>query len=411
MNKNDLFIEILKSGYLENSKLIKLILARPIGPNEIVNLTEDGYEVNLGTVYKIKVDNSKPLYSPYDMITVSKGVLKIAPDGIKDTVGSLIVNYLVFEYGLNGKIKYQNGQLDLENIIDNEVIPKLLNKSIKIDEFKNMANAVALLRYLADVVVIPVTEKVLYPPKDLGKVKKDKRKEFDSKYGKDWVKDPKTVLLYEESIQKYYGEYLQDDPTYGITIDKKMMGALKKLYVGLGILESVDPDADDGVVLSSLYDGFPDKPEEIASIINNIIFGSASRGIGTQEGGVVTKLLLRASHNYKILHRDCGVKYGETVKVENYNYKNYQNRYLVSGKLIENPKEYIGKVIEIRSPAYCKESGDNLCEICIGKTLSREDGAITLLFLMLGGMTLKHHLSKFHTVVKQIIKVNTDLLF
>ena len=93
-------------------------------------------------------------------------------------------------------------------------------------------------------------------------------------------------------------------------------------------------------------------------------------------GGESVKWLLRASSNIMVAQEDCGTRLGNLVEVTNDNYKRLTGFWLVSGTtdtLVtdnEAAGKYLGKVVTVRSPMFCKLDKTDYCSRCVGKRLS-----------------------------------------
>ena len=411
MKINEVFIKALEEGSFKNLSFMRNSLARPNKLNDHINIEDGKFIIKIGdTIETVKADTSKSLFDIREEIVLPKGCMSIVKNDIKTTYGRAIVNYILLEYGLEGKIDYIDDEISMGNLKSDFIIPNVLSRDLPVSVYKKVINASTFLRSLADIVVVASSEKMVFPPKGLKEFKKTTAKIFEDKHGKDWIKDNKLVLDYESKLEEYYKDYLKDDPVYGITLDDKMFKSIKSRQISIGILDSIDPDADNAAIMTSLYEGLPfDDPDALSTIFNNIVYGSFSRSELTQIGGVISKILTRATHNYKIDKEDCGVSYGLKMIGD----ESLLGRYLMSGKLItsDNLNSVIGKEVEIRSLAFCKEEGEHFCKICAGDTLGSSENNILLVTLSIGGAILKHYLSKFHAVHRKIVTIDKRMLF
>lgn len=423
ISKRDFFLVVLKKGLLKKLLPLKLMLSVPT-ESKFIKVVQDGYTIAVeDIIYFVQTDIKLPLFTPEEEVLLPKDSLSILDKDIKTTYGRAIINYLLLEHGLDGKVGYINEMFTAGDIEKKYIIPNLVNDDanpegkVQVKLYKKFANVVFYLRNLTDVLVIPATEKSLLPPKDLQARKIALAKEYDVKYSKEWKTNKVLALQFDEALMTYYKEYLKDDPTYGITTSGKIVDAsLKRRFVSMGNASTVDTDKDATYIIESLSEGYPNKKKEIAAIINNLIYGSYARGLETQVGGVIAKQLLRAMHGYSITINDCKttdyVDFLVTKKVKSSLIGLY---YFVgtSSVLIdsENIDKLEGKNIKLRNAMYCKAKGSTLCKLCAGKQLSKIENGPALYAIMLGGKALKNSLAKFHTVDLRLIKISiSDLI-
>lgn len=413
MKKNDLFIILVKDGYFKKLEVLRGILSTPINGNDFIKKSDNGYLITLNDdIVEVVCDNKIPIFNINDKIELPKGCMNIVKNDIDTTIGKSIINYLILEFGLNGFGEFINREITYGEIENDIIIPAISNKELTIKDYKRSINGAVMCRSLSDMVVIAVTDKGIFPPPGLEKLKKDTIAEFNEKYGKKWVSDKKIALKYEDILVKYYMEYVSDDPTLGITTNKKMLKSIKARMLGMGIIESID-GANNDYILESLGDGIPKDKKKLVSIINNIINGSFNRSTSIQVGGVISKVLTRSSHSYKVLKTDCDVSYGLDILVTKENHKSIIGRTLVSGTKIDNDmsKSLIGSTIACRSVMYCKEKGNNVCGICAGDKLTKTKGSILLIALAIGGELVKHFLAVFHNKERKVVNIKKSDLF
>jgi len=413
MKKNDLFLDILKGKRLRKLSFVRGLLSIPISGNDFINIVDDKYVINLeNDIVEIKTDITKPLFDLNTSITLPSGCMKIVKEDIDTTIGRAIVNYLIIEYGLSGYGEYINKEFDFRYVENTIILPAIEKGDLTMVDYKKSIDTVTFLKALSELVVVAVTEKGIFPPDGLKELKKKTQKEFKDKYGEDWIKDRKISLEYEDKLVKYYMEYIKDDPTTGITTDKKMIKSIKARMVGIGLIDSIDGKENE-YILESLSDGTPKDRKKLTSIINNIINGSFNRSTSIQVGGVISKVLTRSTHNYNVVGDDCGVKYGMDINVTDKNKTSLVGRYLTSGKLIteKDTQSIVGRNIEIRSLIYCKSNGDTFCKKCAGIKLAKTKGSILLIALQIGGALVKYYLSIFHNKDTGIVNIDKKLLF
>jgi hypothetical protein len=409
---NEFLNYIIKEGMFKKIKFFKSMFAKT--ENEYIKKTKSGYEVTVnGKTFELKADTKKALLHQNVEFTLNGAFVGVNKD-IKTTIGIAVNNYLFFEYALEGMFDvYINDEFVYEYIEDKYVLPN--KEKVGLRRFKKCGVTCLYLREMADVFVISGTLKTAAKPKWLDAFKKETVKKLEKKYGKGAMKDKHVFLEYEQIVMDKYHDYLKDDPTYMITTDNKIIGSsLRKKYVSVGILDTVDPDQRTGIITSSLKDGLPKDKKDFAVIVNNLINGSYERGISTKDSGYLSKIIVRVMFPYKIIKdSDCGTKLGCVLPVTKKNAKSLIGMsYLQSGKTIKITKDnvvgLIGKSISLRTQHNCKSKGSTFCSVCSGDELARTEYSVVLLASETGGMALKHNLSKFHVTNYKLIDIDID---
>jgi len=402
----------LSIGEFLNTKFFKSMFAKT--ENEIIKTDGKKYIVNVnGRTFEFDTDINKPLLNQDIEFTLKKGLFTGVNKDIKTTIGIAICNYVFFEYALEGIFDvYINEEFTYPDIEDKYILP---NKDfVTVRRFKRCGVGCIYLIDMADIFVISSTLKTTAKPKWLDSFKKQTIKELEDKYGKDALKDKHVYLQYEKMVMDKYHEYLKDDPTYMITTDNKIIGSsLRKKFVSVGVLDTVDPDNRTGIIASSLKDGLPKDKEELAIIINNLINGSYERGISTKDSGYLSKIITRVMFSYRIIEKDCGTTKGCLLRITKKNSKSFIGMfYIEKNKTNEITKDnissLIGKVLNVRVQHNCQSKGATFCSVCSGKELSRVEYGVVLLASETGGMALKHNLSKFHVTNYKLIDIDID---
>lgn len=403
---------MLQIGAFEKLKFFKSMFAKT--ENEYIKYNGSGYTVTYnGVEYTLPGKKDKPLLTQYTEVTLDAGVFSGVTKKIDTTIGIAINNYLYFDFGLEGLF---DGYINEEFVYDDiESTYILQNKElVGVKRFKKCGVVCAYLREMADIFVIGGTRKTSAKPKWLDKFKKETIKKLEGKYGKGSIKNKHVFLEYEKIVMDKYHDYLKDDPTYMITTDNKIIGSsIRKKYVSVGVLDSIDPDERTGIIVTSLRDGLPKDKREFAIVINNLINGSNERGISTKDSGYLSKIILRAMFPYKVVKGDCGTR--RTCKIEvtkKFASKLIGMNYVHNNKVVkitkDNYKSLINSFVDMRVMHNCKSKGSTFCSTCAGDELSRLEYMVVLLASETGGMALKHNLSKFHVTNYKLLDIGID---
>ena len=380
------------------------------------------YLRNLNNTIEVKVDgkwvpldvykHDEPIYQVADKITLPPNTLLNQKYETNTTIGRAIANRILLTYPFKEKIEYKNDHFgigDIENIIS-----ELLRiDKVTVEEYLLFKDSVMFIKGLSRLFNISATPKNITPPPGIEKYKKDLTKEYNEKYGKDWVRDRTKVLEFKEQLKERDKEWLKDDPSNGKLIGGKIKNnARVKMYLTFG--DEVGFDKESGkmtFVPNSLSEQYPTDPEQITAMINSAIAGSYDRGKETQKGGVTAKELLRSTSSYSISDGDCGSTTGLNILVTKVNAKSLNGRYMVvNNKIerIEKGEDLIGKNIILRSPMYCANKDSSFCSKCCGDSLSLQKTGISLVVLDISQTILTISLKSMHVNSGSLLTVDMN---
>ena len=166
------------------------------------------------------------------------------------------------------------------------------------------------------------------------------------------------------------------------------------------------------IVRSSFMDGI--SKQDIPSFGTSVVSGSYPKAVGTAVSGYLTKQLLAAMQGEVLDEKgsDCGTKKTIAYIMTPKDVKDFEYRYIVvNGKNVcltpDIIKNYVGKVIQLRSPMYC--IGKQICNMCAGDLNYRLDNKyIGLGCPVISGKLLKMGMKKFHTSNLKMSQINPD---
>lgn len=365
--------------------------------NKEVYVTVNGNSEKLDDV---TFTEGKSLFNITQTIALSSGDLPNINSNIDTTIGRLIVNYLLISRNFDNKIEYINKEFSVSSL-EGDVAKLLMDDKITVESYLNFVDSVYYICGLARIFNVSATERNLTPPAGISEFKKKLRKEFDGKYGTDWVNDKTKIVEFQEQLKKQDDEWLKDDPTKGRLLNKKIKdNARVKMFLTFGGEVGLDKKSGNVTFIeNSLLDGYSKDPKEISAIFNSIRAASFDRGHETQKGGAAAKDLLRASSSISIKEGDCGTKLTKKILITEDNHKSFTGRYYVhNGKVtaIEDTSSLIGKTIELRSPMYCNEPNSNYCSVCVGKTIAINPKGVSMQLLDVSAVLLTASLKSMH---------------
>lgn len=399
-NKNVLKLEWVIAVFsilMEDSKYVKLGLG-----NELIVII-DNEEYILENAIK-----NNPVFTPTDKISIEKLFIENLTEDIDTTVGRVLLNYILLCYNFKDKVPYINGIIKVSDI-ESKYIAKLLKDNIKehddisVQEYLDFVDACLYLENWADVISYSSTLKSILPPPGVKEYRNKLIKEVIATKGKEALNDYTVIADIENKLKEYDKEFLKDDPSYGKLLDGKILdNSRKKLFLMTGAARNFKEDTNAEMLETSLSEGWDKDPVKLAEQFNSIRYGAFARGKETFKGGLAAKILLRATSSMLIEKHDCGSKSYKNWEVTKDNAKYLVGRYILSNDnllCIEDESiasTYVNKTVKLRSPMYCLAKGENICSICIGKSLSENENSIPLLITSIGEVMLKSSLKKVH---------------
>jgi len=347
-----------------------------------------------------------------DKLLVDKSMISTVKSPITSTIGRFIANKLLLEHPFGTKFDYIDGNISISDI-EKEIATGLLETTIRVKQLTTFVDSVNYMKNLSRIVSVSATPKNVLPPDGIEKFKKDKLKEYDTKYGVNWRKDRVKVLEFKEELKNYDKEWLKDDPSYGkLTSGKITNNTRVKMYLTFGDESGFDSSGKNfEFVENSLLENYPKDTKKLAAMYNTARSGSYERGKETQKGGVAAKEILRSTSGLTIKGEDCGSKKGMTYNVTKDIAESFRGRYLLqNGKpvLIDNPEKYIGKTIQVRSPMYCLNTNDSYCSTCVGKVLSMQKDGLSMAVLNISEVITTTNMKKMHDTQLKLVDIKLE---
>lgn len=413
MTPNEFLIYSIREKLVYKLSWYKSVFAIPKSNNLLISIVNGIYTYN---DIQIDCDVKEPILRIKDIVKIPEGLLKIRSENFEDTAGGVLINLLIVEHAFKGTLPYFKEEFSYKDDIKTFLKEGIADGTFIYEDIVRITNTFLLTRNISKIIVTPISRKVYLPPKWLKEFKNNLIKEYKKKYGDKCLEDQAIVLQLEADIMDKVKLHFKDDPTYGITFDKKALSSFKKRYVSIGYTESLTPNTKNEMIMESLSEGWPSDRDKITGINNSIIFGSNARAKMTVIAGTFAKHLVTAMHAISVDVDDCGTTDGVPFVIRDIWIDALLPLYRVSkGKAIKNSKEYlmanIGKTIIIRLPLYCKANGDHLCKVCSGEYLSMNKNSPSLIASETGGDNLNFRLSFFHGVDRSLKKFELEDLF
>ena len=381
--KKDWYVKALTNVVLKNEDESKL------SPLDIC-IKEDGLYVvgeQAGELKKIlDYKMGTPLYHLQDPFVVTGDIFKSVKGELESKIGLVLLNAVLTPPELETKNKYFNEKIeDLREIEDyfgsrvKDPDEKQFADSITLAQFKEMQGKRQFLEGLSPFITSAVSEKALIKPKGLEKYKAELLKEYEGQ-----LHDPLKLVELETKLMAYDDEFLKDDVVSSNTFSRKArLGRFRVNVLQGHKMDFVEDPNNENLFLNSISDGMLTDPKKFASLINDSRFGSFARGSLTALAGYVYKILQRALTSLYIEGEPCNTRKGYVTVLTKSDAAFTVDRELrVDNKWVllnseEEVKPYIGKLVEIRSPMYCKAEGDNICYACLSHKYKSVPGGVT----------------------------------
>nr|DAK33011.1 MAG TPA: DNA-directed RNA polymerase subunit alpha [Caudoviricetes sp.] len=367
-------------------------------------------------------NENKGLFQYKDTIALQKGDIANLDRDIETTVGRVLQNLIMLVYPFGEKISYINKRFmprDIEGIIKDRLVDTPLSTAerskefIYVDEYIRYSDACLFLSQLCQICVPGVTEKAITAPPG-GREYLAELMDRAVREGRS-LHDPATIADIGQEMERYDSIYLQGDRSLGFLINKKKdLGIVrKKMFLMYGFDKGFDETSDVDFIDRPLSEGID--YSRIDSYINGSRSGSFSRGAETQLAGVSVKEMLRASSNENIAIEDCHTDLGMRITLTEDNISTYRGFYcFYQGKEIklddDNRDMYLGKTVDMRSPAYCRCEGTSRCARCCGPHLSLHQTGISSAVADMGSVFLNTLMKAMHGKALVTKELDIDLL-
>lgn len=325
-----------------------------------------------------------PPFQIKDKIHLKAGQVENLTKDIETTYGNLLFNCTSVIWPFGRKIDFMEGKVTAGQM-EALVLPRLADdpkegdppaqgapqsQPIYVNEYLKFADSMFYLAGFSQLCVPGATRKTMTAAPGIQELKAKLLEE-----NKDRLHDPAIVAKIQQELIAYDRAYLKGDPGENFMItDKAFQVVRSKLFGMHGAESGLEDSADVALIKNSLSQGWD--ISKFPEMNNSLRAGSFNRGAQTMLGGESVKWLLRASSNIMVAQEDCGTRLGNLVEVTNDNYKRLTGFWLVSGTtdtLVtdnEAAGKYLGKVVTVRSPMFCKLDKTDYCSRCVGKRLS-----------------------------------------
>lgn len=327
--------------------------------------------------------------------------------------GNVLLNLCCLIYAFGDKIPFQTGRLEvskLENLIEKRLTstpapgePRDPSR-LYIDEFKRFNEGVRYLEGFSQLCVPSATVKTITVSPEVIK----RRNELFIEHAHE-IADPVVQAKIDRELIQMEKDWIKGDPAERFYIKGKSYDVVRKrLFLYQGQENGFGKVGE--VITNSLSEGW--NVEHLPAMANALRNGSYSRGFLTALGGVEAKGNYRIFQNTVVAEEDCGSKLGLRITLTPKIAKYFESFSVIEadGSLTEltdeNLTSYIGRPLVIRSVAYCKTAGHNICAVCVGKKIAQTPTAISTYASDIGSLFLSLLLAQMHGVALKTSKIN-----
>ena len=290
---------------------------------------------------------------------------------VTTNVGLFIFNKFLIEESFSTVVGYVNEPVtdSVMGKIDAKLSNALLNDKITVAERVKFLNKLEWIsKQFNSVLASSFTMKTIKPVKKVieerDRLIKENKDRLDSG-------DVTAAVEIESKVLALAKEELKGDPGMDL-YDSGARGSFKNNYKSNSVMKGPVFNPTTGkwdFVGVSFIEGIERK--DIPTCANSVVTGAYPKAVGTQVGGYQSKQFLAAFQGIVLDESgsDCGTKLYLDVKLTNDIKRDVLYRYILdAGKLVlltdDNIDKYVGKVVKMRSPMYCK--GDKICSKCAG---------------------------------------------
>lgn len=358
--------------------------------------TTDGLAYNKLTDYS----RNSPLLAFTDEVEIDNSWISTINNPTKVKIGNLILNKFLFQDVVGDKVDYYPGRINIdyvnkiliERVVDDD---KVEGNFISTKDMIQIYDRLTFLSALSNITNISATPKTITPPEGLEEAKKKLLKEYEGQ-----LDDGVKAVEFETKLMELDKQYLADDPAASVIFGGKQKGARKKMFLSYG--QASDFNEDTTMISQSLDEGLSTDEDKFPAYMDDLRYGSYSRGGSTAKSGYIYKILQRSLSSITISQTPCTTTKGILREIDKSNYTKIINRYIRTSSgwkeiiSMEEAEKYIGKTIEVRSTMYCKTTGNSVCYACLSSFYKGNESGISNLAANISDAFMTLFLKRMH---------------
>lgn len=354
-------------------------------------------------------DLSVELFWRHEELELKVGEFPNVQSSIVTTYGNALFNMISLVYSFGTKIPFQVGEVSISKV-EQQIAGLLRDGQLTADELARYYEGTCWLEGFGQLFTAAATPYTILPHPDYQKLKSRLLEE-----NKDNLEDPVALAKVQKELANLDREWIAQDPEGGFIRSAKDFDITRaKMYYMYGLEANFNGDGGSTLIKNSLSEGW--EPSSMPAGINALREGSYSRGAMTALGGEAAKTTFRMTANTRIVPTDCGTKIGEALRV------NEKNQNQLIGKLKIDPTTgkqelltsgnvggFVGKLIYVRSPMFCKAGKPDFCLQCMGEFIRGKETAIALAEAQVSSTMMLVQMKKAHGVALRLVEYTTDL--
>lgn len=323
----------------------------------------------------------EPMFYPWEEITVKKGQLSSIKEDTKTRVGLYVFNLTVMDFAFSDSMPYINYTIKQKEMsrLSQDICDKLLLGKVTGQQFAHFQERIIWWNNFTEILMAGLTTSLLVLPKE---IKDELQRLIDE--NKDCIINNDTIEYLrkvEKPILAFAKNYYKthNDPgwsIYALGGKPKFDNVFKNMFLAVGPIYDI-ATGKYRISTRCFSDGIDPKEQELYA--NSAIMGAYNRACATAYYGAKVKNFAAAFQSMVVTEDDCGSTDTIDILVTKDNMYDVEWRWIKSNEegndkgfiLVtpENIAKYIGKVVQARSPLFCKS--DNFCWKCVGDVYKR----------------------------------------
>lgn len=355
----------------------------------------------------------KPRFIWSDEFSLKKGECNNKEDIQRTNVGLFIFNKFIVENLLEPVMTYWNEPINKKTLgkFEANISEGIKNDLLTLDDYAEYQNRLQWVLSIHTMVSGSFTEKTIVPLKSIitkrNKLLKDNAEKLAEGDAVEAVKIEKELLADAK-------KELANEPGMDM-FNSGARGNFDNNYKCNSIIRGPVFDPISGkykMAPNSFSEGL--QKENIPEFASAVTMGQYPKSVGTAVGGYAVKRFYAEYQNIVIGPKgsDCHSLMTLEIQLDNNNYKDYIDRYIVEGKRLvklnaSNIKSYIGKTVHLRSPMFC--TSEKLCNVCFGDLPYRLGVKnVGLTAAKIGSNFVNLGMKSFHDSSMKLNEVNPD---
>lgn len=358
------------------------------------------------------VPKDRALFHKREGVTIAPKELENVSKEIHTTYGNVLYNAIALIDALGSRFEFVTGKID-PVAVERSIASLVKDDPAEGEEVDGEIYVRDLIKHCDNVINLGGYNQLFVPsatPYTMTAAPKAKArlKELLEEH-KDDLNNPVTIAKIWKEVAVLDREYLESDPDKGFVIKGKTVDVVRKrLFYMFGIEADFGGNGEHTFIAKPLDEGLDLSKADIMN--NSVREGSINRGVLTAQGGEKFKRIIQATSGVLVEAEDCGSKASIEIHLTKKNVDRFNNCYLFDGEkevLLsqENQKQYLGKVVNFRSPEFCNITDGNYCIHCVGEFIRGRPKALPMLDSDVGSIMMAINMAMMHGKELKTVRV------